>query len=170
MLRKSFDIVAAISLLVAVTWTPYIQPVIGKFEGIINPVIRDFTLTSIIADGPTTHIMGTFELLRADQCSFRFIEWDVVGAHGQRDAPAGIVFTKGSFVRDDGLNYFGPWQITMSADNLENHSIAKVFHRCHWTVKRGQYAEDGETLMIKPVRIKKPWLTITHQYPPMARE
>lgn len=162
-LRTVLDMAAISSVLVyivwALTWNNIVQPALGELEGEFDPVTTDFVVEQIKTTDGGVLVWGSFEIVRAHECEFLAVEWRVLSL--QRSTLADVSW-KTTTLRFNGRNYFGPWLVTMSEEDLLYHSEAVVIHQCYWIIRWG-HSDNGEAYPV--TRYAKPWLTKTHLYP-----
>ena len=117
-----------------------LNPIIGRVEGFLDPVVSDFRVETVMQAGEhQSRIWGAFEIERLP-CEFRAIEWEITGR--DRDGFLSLVFEDGEHVREGRSQTFGPWLIGVPPDVI-GRTRANVIHQC-------------------PGR---PWLTVTPIYP-----
>lgn len=103
---------------------------IGALEGRLNPVIRDFRITSIAetADGATViYAEGT----KARSCALRDVDWSLVNEG--LDSAVGFDNREIQRVNRPGTIKMGPWVVYASKQEVLERGRAVIVHRCHWT-------------------------------------
>lgn len=162
-IRTIADIIAVLAVVLyvafALVWDNILRPAIGELEGAIDPVSRDFQLSSVTGSEAGTDVYGSFEILRAHECEFVAIDWRI--STPQRELGVTTTWDTAT-LRVNGRNYFGPWHVAMNENDLLHNSVAEVIHQCYWIVRWGH---DQEGVPYPVRRYAKPWLTITHIYP-----
>ena len=106
----------------------FLQAVGGQIEGRFFPVVEGAEVTRVddLSEG-FSRIWGSFTILRPG-CDFRGLDWQLVGAN--RNVSADLIFEEGTKERAGGVNDFGPWRIQLTPEQLQQRSVAIVYHAC----------------------------------------
>jgi len=100
---------------------------VGRLEGLFLPVVNSFTIDSVESGGGRSELTGTFLKLR--NCDFVDINWNYAVNGGISTTNLDIV--EPAKVRTGGFHEYGPWYVNISNENVRDHSVVEVIHRCH---------------------------------------
>lgn len=105
---------------------------IGGIEGRLNPVIRDFRITSIqeTEDGAT---VIRAEGIKVRNCALRGVDWSLI----EDDLESAVGFNNREIqrVNPPGKLKMGPWTVYASKDQILESGRVVMVHRCHFAFR-----------------------------------
>ena len=118
-----------LATMVGMASAPAVYSIAPSLEGTIFPVVDNVNIyeSHAISD-TTTEFSGSAKKIR--ECQFLRLEWFIVqnGHYAQVD----LTFIEKSKARASGYFDFGPWNVKIPVSDFPQHSVAVVYHRCHW--------------------------------------
>lgn len=124
--KFTYSLIAICSLLAV----PTLVQIASCLETKFYPVVDNFKMrTSIETMAGHTILAGTYE--RNRNCEFKNITWYTTDEQSKQRVPIPINRRVGPPSKPIGTYDFGPWELWMTKEKMEEDSYAIVLHDCH---------------------------------------